>query len=137
MHVNKSVSAQKRILDEIPKSIEHIRKEAKAHRSRTLDVLASQLELVLNGMERRFSDNIMLCSQLEKQYLKGANDCVRVPLSKKHIAFMKAYAYLNAPASGGGVAYAKSALKLFSTEWSGLVQLRRALLSAVDAGGAV
>ncbi len=113
VHVNKSVSAQKRILDEIPKSIEHIRKEAKAHRSRTLDVLASQLELVLNGMERRFTDNITLCTQLEKQYLKGPNDSVRVPLSKKRIAFIKAYAYLNAPVGASGLAYAKSALKLF------------------------
>lgn len=113
VHVNKSVSAQKRILDEIPKSISHIRKEAKIHRSHTLDVLANQLELVLNGMERRFGDNIRLCSQLEKQYLKGSNDTVRVPLSKKRIAFTKAYAYINAPASDDGVAYAKSALKLF------------------------
>ncbi|MGB3848730.1 MAG: hypothetical protein WA958_02085 [Tunicatimonas sp.] len=113
VHVNKSVSAQKRILSEIPTSIAHIRREAKKHRSNTLDVLASQLELVCNGMERRFADNIKLCTQLEKQYLKGANDTVRVPLSKKQIALAKAYAYLNAPSGSQGVAYAKSALKLF------------------------
>ena len=113
VHVNKSVSAQKRILDEIPKTIEFIRSQAKKHQSRTIDVIASRLEIILNEMEWRFSDNIQLCTRLEKQYLKGSNDGVKVNLSKKSVAFTKAYSYLNDHHATEGIAYAKSSLKLF------------------------
>lgn len=113
VHVNKSVSAQKRILDDIPQTITFIREEAKKHQSRAIEVIASKLEMILNEMEWRFSDNIRLCTLLEKQYLQGPNDQVEVNLSKKAIAFTKVYSYLNDHHTVEGVAYAKSALKLF------------------------
>ena len=113
VHVNKSVSAQKRILSDLPKTIEFIRSEAKKHRSRSIEVIASKLEIIFNEMEWRFSDNVTLCTALEKQYLKGSNDEVKVDLSKKKIAFTKTYAYLNSEQAAEGIAYAKSSLKLF------------------------
>ena len=113
VHVNKSVSAQKRILDDLPKAIDFIRSEAKKHRSRSLEVIASKLEIIFNEMEWRFSDNIQLCTTLEKQYLKGPNEEVKVDMSKKTIAFTKAFAYLNDHHAAEGIAYAKSSLKLF------------------------
>ena len=113
VHVNKSVSAQKRILDDIPQTISFIRSEAKKHQSRAIEVIASKLEMILNEMEWQFSDNIRLCTQLEKRYLQGSNDQVEVNLSKKAIAFTKVYSYLNDHHTAEGIAYAKSALKLF------------------------
>lgn len=113
VRINKSVSAQKRILDEIPNTIRYIRDEAKKHHSRSIDIIARQLEIILNEVEGRLENNIALCTQLEKQYLKKSNQEVRVNLSKKEIAFTKINAYLNAPATPDGVAYAKAALKFF------------------------
>ena len=113
VHVNKSVSAQKRILDDLPQTIEFMRAEARQHHSRSIEVLASKLEIILNEMEWRFGDNIELCTQLEKRYLKGSNEEVKVDLSKKTMAFTKAFAYLNGQQTSEGIAYAKSALKLF------------------------
>ena len=112
VHVNKSVSAQKRILEDLPKTIDFIRGEAKKHRSRSMEVVASKLEIIFNEMEWRFSDNIQLCTALEKQYLKGSNNEVKVDLSKKTIAFTKVFAYLNDHHAAEGIAYAKSSLKL-------------------------
>ena len=113
VHVNKSVSAQKRIIDDLPQTIAFIRSEAKQYQSRSMDVVASKLEIIFNEMEWRFGDNIQLCTTLEKQYLKGPNEEVKVNLSKKTVAFTKVFAYLNDPRTDGGIAYAKAALKLF------------------------
>ncbi len=113
VHINKSVSAQKRIIDNIPEVIQAIQKEAKEHDSDSMRIIAYRLESTFNEVQWQFDENIALCTRLETQYLSGPNHSVAVNLSKKAVAFTKVSAYLHTSRIEEGADYAKSALNLF------------------------
>lgn len=113
VHINKSISAQNRVVDKVPEAIQSISKEAQKHKSKSLHVLAGKLELVYNSMQWNFDKNIKLCTELEKKYLSRGNDEVVVDLDRHEIAFthLKSYLYKGEVKEGGQ--YAKNQIKLF------------------------
>ena len=115
VHINKSVSAQTRILTKIPEAIEKINKEAQRFKSKSLFVMASNLSLIYNSIQWDFEQNIKLCGDLEKKFLNKANDEITVNLNKQEIAFMRLNSYLNMANVTEGSQYAKNKLKLFKT----------------------
>lgn len=115
VHINKSISAQNRIINKIPGVIENIQKEAQRHRSKSLHVLASKLNLIYNSIRWDFEKNIKLCGDLEKKYLNKPNHEITVDLDKHEIAFIRLQSYLNTANVAEGSAYAKNKLKLFKT----------------------
>ena len=112
-HINKSVSAQKRVASQIPKNIQHIEQAAQKHKSQSMQIMADKLQLLYNAMQWDFKSNIQRCTELEKKYLNKPNQEVKVNLRKKEVAFTKVDAYLHAPENAEAAQYAKKTLKLF------------------------
>ena len=94
VQVNKSVSAQNRVLPRIPKAIEKIRAEAKKYHSKRLNVLASKLEISNNKIRQNFTENIKICTELEKKYLNRSNKDITIDLEQDEISFVKLQSYL-------------------------------------------
>ncbi|MFP4090775.1 MAG: hypothetical protein ACLFUB_17405 [Cyclobacteriaceae bacterium] len=120
VYINKSVSAQNRIISKIPKAIESIRAEARKFNSKDLHVTSAKLEIIYNNICWKFRENVKLCTELEKKYLSCKNQEVNVDLDQKEIAFQKIQAYLNLNDTKAGKAYAKQKLSIFkpgSDEW--------------------
>ncbi len=115
VHINKSISAQNRVINKIPATIDRIYKEAQKHRSKSLYVMASKLSLVYHNILWDFEKNAKLCGDLEKKYLNRNNDEISVNLDKQEIAFIRLNAYLNMAQVDEGSKYAKAKLKLFKT----------------------
>jgi hypothetical protein len=118
--INKSVSAQNRIIHRIPKVIEMIRGEAKKFNSQSLNILAAKLEITYNDIRWNFKENIKLCTELEKKYLNRPNNEIEVDLNQNAIIFSKLQAFLNLKDVKGGKAYASQkmdALKAGSKTW--------------------
>jgi hypothetical protein len=113
VHINKSVSAQNRIINKIPKNIESIRIEARKFNSHDLFILAAKLEITYNNICWNFRENIKLCSELEKKYLNVPNQEVSVDINKQEVAFQKIQAFLNLNDTKAGKAYAKQKLDIF------------------------
>ncbi|WKN30742.1 hypothetical protein PZB74_17440 [Porifericola rhodea] len=95
VQINKSVSAQNRIIDKVPKTIEAIRAEAKKYKSQSLYILAAKLEITYNNICWNFKDNIKLGTELEAKYLNRSNNEITVDLNQNAITFSKLQAYLN------------------------------------------
>lgn len=112
-YFKKSVSAQNRILDDVPDIIERIKERAKTFKSDGLFLMAARLELEYNHLTWRFTENIQLVSSLEKVYLDLPNAEVSVPLDKKQIAVTKIYAYYYLEEFKNGGAYAQKSLQYF------------------------
>ncbi len=120
VNINKSVSAQQRVIDAIPKTIKEIDQAAKELKSTRLDVLSLKLKLLYNQLTWKFKENLTLCTDLEKKYLNKANNEVSVDLSKNQISLIKIYCYYNTGDMDNGKAYASKAINLFkngSPEW--------------------
>lgn len=115
VHINKSISAQNRIISKIPGVIENIQRESQKHRSKSLHVLANKLSLIYNSIRWDFEKNIKLCEDLEKKYLNRPNHEITVDLDKHEIAFIRLQSYLNTGNVAEGSLYAKNKLKLFKT----------------------
>ncbi len=113
VHINKSVSAQNRVIDQVPEAIEKINKEAQKQNSNSLHVLASKLELTYNSMQWAFEKNIKLCNELEKKYLNRSSDEIVVDLDRHEIAFTHLKSHLYKGDIKEGVEYAKNQLRLF------------------------
>lgn len=120
VNINKSVSAQQRVIDAIPKTIKQIDEAAKQLKSARLDVVAYKLKMLYNQLTWKFKENLLVCTELEKKYLSKDNFEVEVDLNKTQIALIKIYCYFNTSDTDAGKAYATSAIKLFkngSQEW--------------------
>ncbi|WP_187696434.1 hypothetical protein, partial [Xanthovirga aplysinae] len=120
VYVNKSVSAQNRVLTEMPDAIGKIEAEGKKFKSSSLDVLAQKLRILYNQLNWNFADNVKLCTKLEEKYLQMPNPEVMVDLDKKEIAFTKLHSYYCMNDWKNGDKYATKALDLFrngSPEW--------------------
>ena len=120
VQINKSVSAQNRILPRIPKSINEIKAEAKKLKSNNLHILAAKLEILYNEINQHFSDNIKICTDLEKKFLNRPNKEVTVDLQQDYISFTKMRSYLNLGDLKAGKPYADKkieSLKTGSNTW--------------------
>ncbi len=114
-YFKKSVSAQNRILDEVPAVIQSIRGRAKKFNSTGLLLMAARLELEYNHLTWKFAENVELASSLEKKFLEMPNTEVNVPLDKKQIAVTKIYAYYYLEDYKTGGDYAHKSLQYFKT----------------------
>ncbi len=131
VQINKSVSAQLRILSKIPKVIESINVKAAKYKSQRLDVFSYKLQLQYNQLKGDYASNVKLCSVLEKKYLQNKHIDVTVDLDKKEIAYNKLYAYFCLKDVKNGNEYAEKSLKLFksgSPEWFNFVEYNFLLL---------
>jgi len=120
VNINKSVSAQQRVIDAIPKTIKQIDEAAKQLKSNRLDVLSYKLKLLYNQLTWKFKENLTICAEIEKKYLNKHNHEVEDDLSKNQISLIKIYCYYNTGDVENGKAYATKALSLFkngSPEW--------------------
>lgn len=120
VQINKSISAQNRILHRIPKVIDMIRAEAKKFNSQSLTILAAKLEITYNDIRWNFKENIKLCTELEKKFLNRPNSEITVDLNQNSVIFSKLQAFLNLKDIKGGKAYASQkidAVKAGSKIW--------------------
>lgn len=113
VYINKSMSAQQEVLEDIPFAIQRIMNQAKEYKSTYLEVLASRLSLIYNKLVWNFEDNITLCTELEEKFLQGHNHEVTVPLQKGEVAFEKMNSYLYLEEVKAGKAYAEKAWDLY------------------------
>lgn len=120
VNINKSVSAQQRVIDAIPKTIKQIDEAAKQLKSTRLDVISYRLKLLYNQLTWKFKENLVICTEIEKKYLNKENQEVEVELSKNQISLIKIYCYYNTADIDNGKAYASKSINLFkngSEEW--------------------
>ncbi len=111
VQINKSVSAQNRILPRIPKAIHTIRSEAKKYHSKRLQVLAAKLEINYNKIEQNFKANIKVCTELEKKFLNRSNKEITVDLDQDAISFVKLQSHLYLGDIKAGKPYALKKIK--------------------------
>jgi hypothetical protein len=125
VYLNKSVSAQNRILAKVPETISKIEEAAKKWKSSRLDILAHKLMIENNQLNWNFEDNIKICTKLEKKYLTKSNTEVLVDLDKRKIAFTKLFSFYCLNDAKNGNEYADKASKLFkngSSDWFGFIE---------------
>lgn len=113
--VNKSVSAQNRILSKIPDTVAILQKYAKRYNSRQIDRLVFKLQSLFNELSWNFEENVRLCTEIEDKYLKKDNSEVEINLSKREVAFTKLKAYYCLKDAESGGAYAVKSMKLFKS----------------------
>ncbi len=125
VYLNKSVSAQNRVLMKVPDTIEKIEETGKKFKSDSLDILAQKLRIEYNQLNMHFDENLKLCTKLEKKYLQKDNTEVIVDLDKTKIAFTKLYAFFCLKDDKNGNDYADKSLKLFkngSNDWFNFIE---------------
>lgn len=111
--VNKSVSAQNRILSKMPATVKALQQRSETFKSRQIDRLVFKLQTLYNELSWNFEENIRLCSGIEEKYLRRNNSEIEVNLSKKEVALTKLKAYYCLKDTEQGGAYATKMLKLF------------------------
>lgn len=120
VNINKSVSAQQRVIDAIPKTIKQIEETSKELKSVRLEIVAYKLKMLYNHLTWKFKDNLAICTELEKKYLSKSNQEVAVDMDKNQVSLIKIYCYYNTTDIENGKAYAAKAVNLFkngSEEW--------------------
>lgn len=120
VYINKSLSAQQEVLEDIPFTIQHISQRASEYNSTYLQVLSSRLALIHNKLVWNYEENVALCTELENKYLSQPNHEVTVPLQKGEIAFEKMNGYLYLEQIDEGKAYAEASWDLYkngSQDW--------------------
>lgn len=123
--INKSISAQGRIINKIPEVINKIEEYSKKYKSTHLDVIATNLRINFNQLTWDFEENIKLCSKVEKKYLSHPNTEITVNLDKKKIAFIRLYSYFCLKDARNGGEYAEKSIKLFKNgnpDWFNFVE---------------
>jgi hypothetical protein len=123
--INKSISAQSKILPKVPGIIDKIEDKAKKFKSDHLEILANDLRLLYNQLTWNFEENIKLCAKIEKKYLSKSNNDVKVNLDKKKIAFTRLYSYFCLADAKNGSEYAEKNIKQFkngSAEWFNFIE---------------
>ena len=113
VYVNKSVSAQNRVIGRIPAVVETLQKRSERFKSKQMDRLIFKLQSLYNELSWNFEENIKLCTTIEEKYLRKDNSEIDINLSKKEVALTKLKAfYCLKDAEKGGV-YAQKSIKLF------------------------
>jgi hypothetical protein len=129
--VNKSVSAQNRVMSNIPETVAKLQKYAQKYKSRQIDRLVFMLQTLYNELSWNFKDNIRLCDAIEDRYLKKDNSLVEIDLNKNDVVLTKLKAYYCLRDADGGGAYAQKTSKLFkagSSQWFRFMELHFLLM---------
>ncbi len=113
VYVNKSVSAQNRILSKIPDVVDEMQKRSERFKSRQIDRLVFKLQSLYNELSWNFEENIKLCTTIEEKYLRKDNSEIDINLSKKEVALAKLKAFYCLKDAEKGGAYAQKSMKLF------------------------
>jgi hypothetical protein len=124
-HINKSASAQTKIIDKITQYIGEIETRAREFSSNRLDILGKKLQLIYNNLNMRFDENIHLCNSLEKEYLQKPLDEINVDLNREELAFIKMYSLFFLKDIANGEKYAQKQLNIFrngSEEWFSFIE---------------
>lgn len=124
--VNKSISAQNRILGKIPEVVKVLQQRAAQFKSRQIDRLVFKLQSLYNELSWNFEENIKLCTSIEDKYLRKDNSEIEINLSKKAVALTKLKAYYCLKETEQGGIYAQKSLKLFksgSTRWFSFMEI--------------
>ncbi len=125
--INKSFSAQIRALNQIPGSIEQIRKKSAEFNSTRIEVLALKLELLYNKIINNFSRLNELCHQIEDWYFHRKDGEIRVDLDRNNIFLTRLEAYFNLKEFEEGLKFADLKEKTFmpgSELWYDFYELR-------------
>ncbi|MGB3181445.1 MAG: hypothetical protein WBB45_08645 [Cyclobacteriaceae bacterium] len=123
--INKSISAQNRVVGDMPKVIQFIQKQADTFKSKRLDILAKRLKMVYFQLNWQFEKCVDLCTELEQKYLSKSYHDIDVGLDKKEIAFQKLYAFFFLKHVKAGATYAEKNMQLFkdgTQEWFNFVE---------------
>ena len=115
VHIHKSVSAQKRVLDSIPKTIEQIYHIAERVKSTSITIIGHKLSLLYYQLNWDYDKTLELCTALEERFLNRPNSEITVNLQQKEIIFTKLYAYIYLEEVISGVPYAKQKRSLFKS----------------------
>ena len=118
VHIHKSVSAQKRVLDTIPKTIEQIHHIADRVQSNSISLIGYKLSLLFYQLNWDYDKTLELCTQLEDRYLNRPNNEIHVNLQQKEVVFTKLYAYIYLEEVVQGIPYAKRKQALFKPSHS-------------------
>lgn len=125
--INKSFSAQIRALNQIPSSIEQIRKKSAEFNSTRIEILALKLELLYNKINNNFSRLDELCHQIEDWYFHRKDGEIRVDLDRNKIFLTRLEAYYNLKEYGKGLEFAEQKEKTFilgTDMWYDFYELR-------------
>ncbi|AHM61218.1 hypothetical protein D770_14820 [Flammeovirgaceae bacterium 311] len=131
VYVNKSVSAQNRVMSDIPETVVKLQKYAQKYKSRQIDRLVFMLQTLYNELSWNFKENIRLCDAIEDRYLKKDNSLVEIDLNKNDVVLTKLKAYYCLRDAEGGGAYAQKTSKLFkagSSQWFRFMELHFLLM---------
>ncbi|MEQ9442673.1 MAG: hypothetical protein RIG62_26770 [Cyclobacteriaceae bacterium] len=131
VHIHKSVSAQKRVLDTIPKTIEQIHHIADRVQSESITIIGYKLSLLYYQLNWDYDKTLELCTQLEDRYLNCPNSEINVNLNQKEIVFTKLYSYIYLEEVVSGIPYAKRKQALFKpshTDWFSFMEYYLLLL---------
>ena len=115
VHIHKSVSAQKRVLDTIPNTISQIYHIAERVESEAIKIIGHKLSILYYHLNWDYDKSLELCTHLEENYLNRANSEIKVDLNQKRIVFIKLYAYIYTEEVIEGIPYAKRKQALFKT----------------------
>lgn len=129
--VNKSVSAQNRVMSNIPETVDKLQNYAQKYKSRQIDRLVFLLQTLYNELSWNFKDNIRLCDTIEEKYLKKDNCLIEVDLNKNDVVLTKLKAYYCLRDAEQGGAYAQKTAKLFkagSSQWYRFMELHLLLM---------
>jgi len=118
VHIHKSVSAQKRVLDTIPQAIEQIHHIADRVESESIKIIGHKLSILYYQLNWDYEKSLELCTHLEDTYLNRANSEITVDLHQKKIVFAKLYCYIYLEEVLEGVPYAKRKQALFKPSHS-------------------
>ncbi|WP_017731078.1 hypothetical protein [Nafulsella turpanensis] len=113
VYINKSVSAQNRVLSKIPDTVAVLKERAEKFKSRQIDRLVFQLQSLYNELSWNFEENIRLCSSIEEKYLRKNISEIEINLSKKEVALTKLKSYYCLKDAEQGGIYAQKVIKLF------------------------
>lgn len=115
VYVNKSISAQNRVLSKVPDTLKQLNALAKKFKSDRIKRHAFQLECLYNELTWNFEANTSLCEKIEKQYLSLPTPEVSIDLDKKEVALTRMKAYYALKEGKEGMNYAQKALKQFKS----------------------
>ncbi len=127
VQINKSFSAQIRILGKIPESIEQIKKKAIRFNSTRIELLAFRLELLYLRITNNFKKLVALCSEIEEGFLERKDGEIRVDLDKNKLFLTKIDAYFNLHKFKEGLAFTNKKEEYFepgSDPWFEFCELR-------------
>lgn len=118
--MNKSVSSYERIMNEIPRNIQRIKRASKRYQLRRLDVIACKLELNYHTINQDYKGILNVCSYLENKYVRNGLERINVDIQFNELVFLKLFSLYVMDKNEAGIKYAEKVQGIFrqgNTEW--------------------